>query len=57
MHNEIQTLIDDLLNKSVIITPEIIQDLIDGFEAKQAEAQGILSVEETEIFLNSLRNS
>ncbi len=40
-----------------IMSPEILQDYMDGYLAKQAELNGLASVEETEQFLNTLRNA
>lgn len=39
-----------------IMSPEILQDYMDGYLAKQAEQNGFANVEETELFLNTLRN-
>jgi PHD/YefM family antitoxin component YafN of YafNO toxin-antitoxin module len=40
-----------------MITPEALQDMIDSISAIQAEAEGMLSIEETDNLLNSIRNA
>lgn len=40
-----------------VLSPQAIQDFIDGYLAQQAEKEGFLSIEETEEFLNSIRNA
>ncbi len=40
-----------------VLTPEALEDMLDGFLAEEAEKGGMLGVEETEKFLNSIRNA
>ncbi|SJM93592.1 Antitoxin of toxin-antitoxin system StbD [Crenothrix polyspora] len=40
-----------------VMSPDVAQDWVDGQIAMQAEQSGFLSTEETEDFLNSIRNA
>ncbi len=42
---------------ALVMSPQVLQDYIDGFLAAQAEKEGFASPEETEEFLNTLRNA
>lgn len=42
---------------ALVMSPQVLQDYMDGFLATQAEKEGFASHEETEVFLNTLRNA
>lgn len=42
---------------ALVMSPEVLQDHIDAQLALQAEADGVLSVDETEAFLNQFRHA
>lgn len=41
----------------LVMSPQVLQDYVDAQLAMEAEKNGLASVEETEVFLNSLRNA
>lgn len=66
--NNFGSTVDKAIRQPIVITrsrrrvvymfsPEALQDMIDGIYATQAEAEGMLSIEETGNFLNSIRNA
>jgi PHD/YefM family antitoxin component YafN of YafNO toxin-antitoxin module len=40
-----------------MFTPEALEDMIDGVLAMQAQKEGFLTIDETDDFLNSIRNA
>lgn len=42
---------------ALVMSPQVLQDYIDGYLALEAEKKGFASPKETEQFLNSLRNA
>jgi PHD/YefM family antitoxin component YafN of YafNO toxin-antitoxin module len=66
--NNFGSTVDKAIRQPIVITrskrrvvymfsPEALQDMIDGIYATQAEAEGMLGIEETDSFLNSIRNA
>jgi len=68
-HTEVQKEIIDKINKgniaiikegkpiAYVLTPQNLEDYIDNILAEQAEKEGMLSIEETETFLNEIKNA
>lgn len=42
---------------ALVMSPQVLQDYMDGYLATQAEAEGMASVAETATFLNQFRHA